>query len=105
MLSMAVLILSSILFPPAKQPPKPAAAPGAAQEDADRKLAADGAQPAAEAPAGDAATDGSTAEQIEIDTASEPPLEYLTLGSLDPDSGYRMLVTLTNKGAAVYRAE
>ena len=32
-------------------------------------------------------------------------LKYVTLGSLDMDSGYRMLVTLTNAGAAVHRAE
>ena len=31
--------------------------------------------------------------------------EFVTLGSLDPDSGYRMLVTLSNRGAAVRRVE
>jgi YidC/Oxa1 family membrane protein insertase len=31
--------------------------------------------------------------------------EWITLGSLDPKSEYRMLLTLTNQGAAVVRAE
>jgi len=31
--------------------------------------------------------------------------QYFTLGSRDPASGYRMLVTLTNRGAAVERVE
>ena len=35
----------------------------------------------------------------------EVPLEFVSLGSLDRDTGYRMLVTLTNQGAAVRRAE
>ncbi|MBR0191434.1 MAG: membrane protein insertase YidC [Thermoguttaceae bacterium] len=33
------------------------------------------------------------------------PVEYLTLGSVDPASPYRMLVTLTSEGAAVARVE
>lgn len=41
--------------------------------------------------------------------AAEPeaatPLEYVTLGSVDPASSYRMLVTLTNEGAGVRRVE
>ncbi len=35
----------------------------------------------------------------------EPPLRYVTLGSLDSAGPYRMLVTLTNRGAAVVRIE
>ena len=37
--------------------------------------------------------------------AAAVPTQFVTLGSLDPESGYRMLVTLTNAGAAVRRAE
>jgi len=33
------------------------------------------------------------------------PIEYVTLGSVDDDSGYRMGVTVTNAGAAVRRIE
>lgn len=36
---------------------------------------------------------------------AEPPREWVTLGSVDPASPYRMLVTLTNRGAAVERIE
>lgn len=35
----------------------------------------------------------------------EPPLRFVTLGSLDPQSPYRMLVTLSNRGAGVIRIE
>jgi len=35
----------------------------------------------------------------------EVPTQLITLGSIDEASGYRMLVTLTNEGAAVKRAE
>lgn len=33
------------------------------------------------------------------------PQQFVSLGSLDPNSSYRMLVTLTNRGAAIVRAE
>ncbi len=33
------------------------------------------------------------------------PPEWLTLGSIDPDSPYRMLVTLSNRGASLVRLE
>lgn len=35
----------------------------------------------------------------------EPPLQVVSLGSLDPASPYRMAVTLTNRGAAIERVE
>ena len=35
----------------------------------------------------------------------EPPEQWVTLGSADPNDPYRMLVTLTNKGAALVRVE
>ncbi|MGD9632056.1 MAG: membrane protein insertase YidC [Pirellulales bacterium] len=103
-LSLAVLVLWNILFPPL-QPPKPqpgqnpaAVAGDQAKADGDEALAdgddADEEEAADEAPAEAAAP-----------TALDAPLEYLTLGSLDRETGYRMLVTLTNQGAAVRRAE
>ena len=38
---------------------------------------------------------------------AEPPVaeQWVTLGSADPADPYRMLVTLTNRGAAVVRIE
>ena len=35
----------------------------------------------------------------------EPPVRYVTLGSLDPESPYRMLVTLSTRGATISRLE
>ncbi len=54
--------------------------------------------------------------EIEVDPPVEPPEvevtpavdiaeQAITLGSADPDSPYRMLVTLTNRGAAIARIE
>jgi YidC/Oxa1 family membrane protein insertase len=109
MLSVAVMLLFSILFPPPPPPPKQAAAPAAA--DRERDAAANGQ--AQEAPAQDDEQTGA-AEQPPRDEAAVPvppvaaaavPTQYFTLGSLDPESGYRMLVTVTNAGAAVRRAE
>jgi YidC/Oxa1 family membrane protein insertase len=108
-LSMGVLLLAQVLFPPAPPPKRPAAPVNAEQKQIANK-ANDGA------PIADAADDRPLASplpakgdaevaQLELPAVPEEPLEYLTLGSLDRESGYRMLVTLTNKGAAVHRAE
>lgn len=43
-------------------------------------------------------------EQPAPEVAALSP-QWATLGSVDPQSGYRMLVTLTNRGAAVQRLE
>lgn len=83
-------------------PPKPAAVAGA---QAGQKPEAK-AKPEAEAAA--KAVEAAKPEPMPAEKAkSEPhaPEELVTLGSLDPASSYRMLVTLTNRGAAVVRAE
>jgi YidC/Oxa1 family membrane protein insertase len=106
-LSLAVLLLSQVLFP---QPQPPEAKPGqrpAAQAgaDADRPgIAADKAKSAVEGERAPAAAQDDAAV-ADIPEAAEIPLEYLSLGSLDRESGYRMLVTFTNEGGAVRRAE
>lgn len=88
-------------------PPKPpvAAKPGPVAADkpaakADAKEAKP-AQPEVKAPA--VKPDAKPAE-IQSSTP-EVPEKLVTLGSLDPNSPYRMLVTFTNRGAAVARAE
>lgn len=106
---MGILVLAQVIFPPA-QPPQQAAAPadggeeqaGAANDAAAPNAAApaDGEQPQPPPAAGNAAV-----AQLDVPAVPEEPLQYVTLGSLDRKSGYRMLVTLTNKGAAVHRAE
>jgi YidC/Oxa1 family membrane protein insertase len=104
MLSVAAMLLFSVLFPP--PPPQPAA-PGAAQEaqeaDAPEKAAegpADAESQLAEQPPG-----MPPVEKMPAVAAVEVPAQFFTLGSLDPQSGYRMLVTLSNTGASVRRAE
>ncbi len=107
-LSMAVLMLSNMLFPPPLQPKakdgeQAGAAAQPAQPEAGRKRAAEPAQvPSDQAPQANAKQADDAAADEPVDEAS---LVYLSLGSLDRDSGYRMLVTLTNQGAAVRRAE
>jgi YidC/Oxa1 family membrane protein insertase len=107
-LSMAVLVLSQKLFPP---PAPPAAKDGAklgAAADKDQAAKGDGdaelvAGP--EEPAEDDAVDDDEAAAEPAPPVDEEPLQFVSLGSLDRDAGYRMLVTLTNQGAAVKRAE
>jgi YidC/Oxa1 family membrane protein insertase len=55
---------------------------------------------------GPAGEEAATAGQ-EVGPRPEPelPLRYVTLGSMDPAGPYRMLVTLSNQGAAVVRIE
>jgi len=94
-LSMAVLVASSLLFPPPERPQEvPAPADAEQQPGAPPADDADGApQPEQGVP------------ELAIPVEADGPLEYLTLGSLDRETGYRMLVTFTNRGAAVHRAE
>jgi YidC/Oxa1 family membrane protein insertase len=111
-LSMGVLMLSNMLFAPPPQPqPKDAAKKPAAAADgekdqkagADAKLSAgpDASTDDEENPEGGDANATESAE----DTVKKEDLQFVTLGSLDQATGYRMLVTFTNEGAAVKRAE
>ena len=45
------------------------------------------------------------APKKEIPKAPDAPTKFATLGSVDPESPYRMLVTFTSQGAAVVRIE
>lgn len=107
-LSLAVLLLSNLIFPPPKQPkPQDAAQPVAAAKD-DAKADGGGQLAAGPEVAGEEAADNANGDNdaaAEEKAVAEVPLEYATLGSVDRETGYRMLVTLTNKGAAVRRAE
>jgi YidC/Oxa1 family membrane protein insertase len=107
-LSLAVLLLSNLLFPAPPQPkPKDgekaaAAADAGARAGEGEKLADASEQPAEDETA--LADDADDNVQPAPD-AAEVPLEFISLGSLDRETGYRMLLTLTNQGAAVKRAE
>lgn len=109
LMALGIMLLAYRLFPPPEPPKKPAVAAQAANGKAGEK--ANGEKQAAE-------TDAKKAEQADAAkpqpaanagipalAADKAPVEYVALGSLDPNSGYRMLVTLTNTGAAVLRAE
>ncbi len=79
--------------------PVPETAPGATIETAPTEVAT----PTETAPAVTAVTPAPATE-----TSAKPndnPITYLTLGSADPASEYRMLVTFTSRGAAVARVE
>jgi YidC/Oxa1 family membrane protein insertase len=103
-------MFSNVLFPP--PPPDPPRAEG---ENA--LLIPDGDGPPADGVLADPAlSDPATAADepgapAADQPATEParvadvPLEFVTLGSVDPASGYPMLVTITNRGAGVHRVE
>ena len=106
-LSMAVFLLSGMLFPQPKPPQPQAPAADADNKDAGPAAAADAGQPPDAPPGAEdqppVAPPGPAADlAAPADTA---PTQYVTLGSLDFQSGYRLLVTLTNQGAAVQRVE
>jgi YidC/Oxa1 family membrane protein insertase len=96
LISFAVVLFFRTLFPP-PPPPQRKLPPAVAQAgdekqpiDGDAKADAEPAQPQAQMPAL---------------AAVSAPTKYITLGSLDPDSGFRMLLTLSTDGAALHRAE
>ena len=107
----ANLFVSRLMNPP--QPPKVAqnAAGGDKKDDADNKGEA---AKKADAKNGDQAAEKGKAEaERPADAKAAPvaparqaaPEQRVTLGSMDPASDYRMLVTLNNRGAAVERVE
>jgi len=121
------LMAANILLDP-RQPAPPPADPADGQaaavddkaakekgDDQDRQ-AGDGKSGAKladseQAPAGDQGADDADDEKVAgeapLPPAKQVPESWVTLGSLDPGPGnpYRMLVTLTNRGAAVRRLE
>ncbi len=107
MISVGVLILFSILFPPpppAKKPAQPAAAQNGAKQQAE-KPADDAVADANQAAQGEQPQNGAPAANAAAEAPVDVPLQLLSLGSLDPASGYKMLVTLTNRGGGVLRTE
>ncbi len=106
-LSILILMLNQALFAP-KRPPAGAGGDAVAElpegdgnADVAAEAAAPGEQPPAPIAGEENAEQGPEGAEPEEDIAAE----YLTLGSVNPESGYRMLVTLTNEGAGVRRIE
>ena len=81
--------------------PQPDDAEGAEDQP---EPAEDQAKPAEEAPAEQVEKPEKAVPQLAAPQPRIPPA-WLTLGSADPKSPYRMLVTLTNKGAPVVRIQ
>ncbi|MBI2825399.1 MAG: YidC/Oxa1 family insertase periplasmic-domain containing protein [Planctomycetia bacterium] len=113
-LSVMVLMANAWLMRWLQPPPPPAAQQVAEKADenpAERPQEGENPrEPAGDEPAvGKADQRAEKAEPAalpkERPAADEVPRQHVTLGSIDPDSGYRMLVTLVNSGAAVERVE
>jgi len=119
-LSIGILALNAYLMsvfappkaPPPEEAPKVAKAAAKSAEKAGPAAVGPGAaaEPSkkAEGQAGAAKTEpAKPAHEAPKAVAAEPkvPDSWMTLGSVDPDSPYRMLVALTNCGAAVRRIE
>jgi YidC/Oxa1 family membrane protein insertase len=82
--------------------PKPAQAADKAAKPAEKQPKA---MPAAEAADNKPAGDEAALVQPKAASRKEPKAEWVTLGSADEAAPYRMLVTFTNRGAAVERIE
>jgi YidC/Oxa1 family membrane protein insertase len=107
-LSMAILAGNAYFFPPT---------PPANQAKAVAKRAAADPAKQADAPPADAAKNVTDAPQAPADAAAQPaapaapaedekfPAKWVSLGSADPTSPYRMLVFVSTRGAAVERVE
>ncbi len=103
--SFAFLLVYYRLFPPHKPPaPEPPVAAEKAKQPAGKETEKPAAanKPKAEEPIAEAEKAAPAVQQ-----APEPkePQQWIMLGSVDENDPYRMLVTLTNKGAAVERIE
>jgi YidC/Oxa1 family membrane protein insertase len=84
-----------------EQKPEQQAEPAAA----DARPAAEDAAPAENAASEPPAEEAGNPPEAAPAPESENAQEFITLGSADVSTGYRMLVTLTNTGAAVQRIE
>ena len=110
MLSFAVLSVNMMvmrwLAPPQAQQEQKQAEPveKTADEKAADELAAQAVVADVDKPGGEKPAEGGAIEQPAAPKTVVPEQRY-TLGSLDPKTGYRELVTLLNTGAAVERIE
>lgn len=102
-MSIGLMLLFNRIFPPPPAPaPQPAAA-GAADQGKEKPEAVADGKAAGEAK--DAEKPAAPAGPLPEVAAASTPTQFVTIGSLDMNSDYRMLVTLTSAGAALQRAE
>ena len=101
----ALCFLLITVFAPKPKPPQKKKGPAADQvaqlAEAEGQEKADPAAPAKTDVADKQAADADAAPLEEVDA----DLQYVTLGSVDPESPYRLAITLTNQGAGVRRVE
>lgn len=110
--SFAIILLWQMAFPP-EVPVKPKADPLAAAEDeqpAGDKPAKDDPDaevPEAEDPSADEAEDEGAEDEppADIEAPEVDSPHYLTLGSLDPEGGYRFAATFNSHGATIRRLQ
>lgn len=98
-----VLVLHGFMTPQPPEPDKQAPAEKADVAVA-QPQAGDEEDPPAVA-AVEAPVDGILDAKQDAEPVAEVPLEYVSLGSVDEESPYRLLVTLSNRGAGVERVE
>ncbi|MEX2316104.1 MAG: YidC/Oxa1 family insertase periplasmic-domain containing protein [Pirellulales bacterium] len=99
LISFAVVMFFRTLFPP-PPPPQRQLPPAAAQAGDANKQDDGGGDKTDEVPAQPQAP-----RQLPALAEVDAPKKFATLGSLDPESGYRMLATLSTDGASVHRVE
>lgn len=98
-------MLTQMLFPPPPRPEQVAGDP-AFQAGDDVLNGGNLKQLAGEGGPLPLVADSLAADEAQLDAeAADAPAQYLTLGSVNPESGYRLLVTLSSQGAAVERIE
>jgi YidC/Oxa1 family membrane protein insertase len=104
MLLAALLLLGNMLLVQwLAPPPKPGPLPLAKDDLSGKQAGEKGTDEAGRAGFPIAAPDPQ--EESPVGAAERVPEQLFTLGSADPQSPYRMLVTLTTRGAALVRAE
>lgn len=107
-ISMIIIVVNLYVASLWAPPPGPPA-PKPAQSDSPESSHPSAVQPAKVQPLAsppETARAEASAEQPPKATPLPPaPLRYVTLGSLDPKSPYRMLITLSSRGASVARLE
>ncbi len=101
--------LATWLAPPRPVPDSPTTAQTEGNQKTPPKKPAttkDGAQGDVKTPsASQESTPKSESSEEQAKPTTEAPQQWITLGSMDPKGSYRLLVTLTNRGAAVERIE
>jgi YidC/Oxa1 family membrane protein insertase len=120
-LAMGLLLLNTLFLAPAPDPddkdkqqadvkaPQDPQADGPVDVDPEADQGQIKPDPTTDQPPDDKSPDAQPADQPAaekgIPKAPIAPARFATLGSVDPDSPYRMLVTFTSQGAAVVRIE